>query len=292
MFEFNDLLAKTGIDPRAVIVMRHRPTESRMRLVLPWFAEEQSGLFNAYQSTQRGSAEKSMLKAGYLASFIGTAPGEAIWVGLYEIAGAEPITLEQFRARPEYRELMQHGHIPVPEGDTREIIQYFDLVRLDAWREWLGRLTIGWPAPERSWWRRAHKNRLPVLSISRESQFVRHIPDWRDAVFDWVTLNALPRSWQSALREWRGIYLIRDRSDGLAYVGSAGGAENLLGRWLDYAGSGHGGNALLRRRDAKNFEFSILERVSPDMEQAELVAREGSWKRRLGTMHPAGLNAN
>lgn len=46
----------------------------------------------------------------------------------------------------------------------------------------------------------------------------------------------------TALAEWRGIYLIFDTRDAKAYVGSAYGSENILGRWRSYADSGHGGH--------------------------------------------------
>jgi hypothetical protein len=61
---------------------------------------------------------------------------------------------------------------------------------------------------------------------------------------------------------------------------------------LDYAARGHGGNVLLRQRDPSNFRFTILQRVSPDMEQDEIVALENSWKKRLHTREPYGLNDN
>ena len=43
---------------------------------------------------------------------------------------------------------------------------------------------------------------------------------------------------------------------------------------------------------AKNSRFSILQRVSPDMEQADVIAVENSWKERLHKREPFGLNDN
>ena len=54
----------------------------------------------------------------------------------------------------------------------------------------------------------------------------------------------MPKRWQATLAEWRGIYYIFDVSDGRGYVGSAYGTDNLLGRWRNYAASGHGGNRI------------------------------------------------
>ena len=66
---------------------------------------------------------------------------------------------------------------------------------------------------------------------------------------------------------------------------------NILGRWLDYAKTGHGGNKDLRRRNSDQFRFSILQRVSPDMDPADVIRFEGTWKDRLHTRE-FGMNCN
>ena len=70
------------------------------------------------------------------------------------------------------------------------------------------------------------------------------------------------------------------------------GDTNILGRWLNYAASGHGGNVLLRQRDPKTLRFTILQRVSPDMDAGDVIRLEGTWKERLHTRSPFGLNDN
>ena len=89
-----------------------------------------------------------------------------------------------------------------------------------------------------------------------------------------------------------GYLFIFDTIDRKGYVGSAYGESNLLGRWLNYAARGDGGNKLLRPRDPSTFRFTILERVSPDMNSTEIIQLENSWKRRLHTKSPLGLNEN
>jgi len=102
----------------------------------------------------------------------------------------------------------------------------------------------------------------------------------------------LPASRKSTLSELRGIYYIFDVSAGKGYVGSACGEENLLGRWMNYSSSGHGENRLLRAREPQNFRFTILERVSPDLDARQVIQLENSWKERLHTRKPFGLNDN
>ena len=118
------------------------------------------------------------------------------------------------------------------------------------------------------------------------------MPEWNDIELTWADLGVLPAQWESALSHWRGIYYIFDISETKGCVGSAYGKDNLLGRWLNYAARGHGGNVLLRLRDPGNFRFTILQRVSPDMEAADVIGLESSWKQRLHTRQPYGLNDN
>jgi hypothetical protein len=94
------------------------------------------------------------------------------------------------------------------------------------------------------------------------------------------------------MSQWRGIYYIFDVSDHKGYVGSAYGKDNIVGRWENYATSGHGGNKLLRGRDPANFRFSVLQRVAPDLSPDDVIKIETSWKARLKTKKPYGLNEN
>jgi len=109
---------------------------------------------------------------------------------------------------------------------------------------------------------------------------------------DGLLLLTAQGTWRSALSQWRGIYFIYDAADGKGYVGSAYGKDNLLGRWTNYASNGHGGNKLLLYRQPDHFQFSILQRVSPDMEPDEVIQLESSWKDRLHTREKWGLNGN
>jgi len=118
------------------------------------------------------------------------------------------------------------------------------------------------------------------------------MPPWDEISLSWSDIAVLPSRWKAALSQWRGVYLIFDKSDGKSYVGSAYGANNVLGRWINYATSGHGGNRLLKSREPQNFQFTILQRVSPDMEPGDVVRLEGTWKERLHTRQPSGLNEN
>jgi hypothetical protein len=264
--------------------------------VLLKLAAEEPDLFNAYQQTQREKLEKvmgGMSGAGYLASFIGHEPGKAVFVALYSIGSSKPLTRDEFWQVPAYADMREkYGLRGFNDEESRPSVLWFDLVPTDFYAAWKGKLIVEWPPPERSWWRRAHRNKMPIFSIVEDSRLDPPMPDWREIELEWEELGVLSPRWKSKLSEWRGIYYIFDASDGKGYVGSAYGADNLLGRWLDYAASGHGGNNLLRTRDPRTFRFTILQRPSPDEDAESMIRLEATWKKRLHTRQPFGLNDN
>lgn len=229
---------------------------------------------------------------GHLASFIAHGPGRALFVGLYSIGESKLLTPERYAAIPEYRELKSLSHKGFRATARRPLVRWFDLKLVDFYSDWRGKLVVDWPPPERSWWRRAHKNDIAVLAISEESELERAMPAWDELDFTWGELQIIPKRLRNALSQWRGIYYIFDTSDAKGYVGSAYGMSNILGRWLGYAATGDGGNRLLRSRDPEHFRFTILQRLSPDTEPSEVVRVENTWKERLHTRTPFGLNDN
>jgi hypothetical protein len=291
----NDLLSKNDINPEHVLILRHRPQEPQLRKVLPWLAAEKPEIFNAYQQSQGVKLENSMQKLvgnGYVAAFIGHEPGRAVFVGLYSITSSEPLSFEEFWQIPANLELKKFGMGGYTKDNFRDPVLWFNLLPNEFYSDWKGKLVVNWPSPEVVWWRRAHLNILPVKAILEESLLVSDMLKWDEINFTWEELGIIPRRLRYALSEWRGVYYIFDTSDSKGYLGSAYGSENILGRWLNYATSGHGGNKLLKKRDKQNFRFSILERVSPDMKPEEIINLEKSWKNRLNTRKPYGLNEN
>jgi len=290
---FNDLLLGKNINPEQVIILRHRPYEPQLNKVLPWLAAMKPDLFNAYQQAQGEKLEKVihiLEKTGYVASFIGREAGKALFVGLYAIKGSKPITYDEYWSIAANSELKTFGMVGF-QGERQSIL-WFDLELIDFYPSWKGKLIVDWPPPERSWWRRAHRNEMPIFAIHEDSVLEADMPEWDTINFSWEELSVLPTRWKSLLSQWRGIYYIFDTFDGKGYVGSAYNDNNILGRWLNYAVSGHGGNRLLRKRNPRNFQFTILQRVSPDMISSDVIRLESTWKERLHSRKPFGLNDN
>jgi hypothetical protein len=104
-------------------------------------------------------------------------------------------------------------------------------------------------------------------------------------------------AWQQGLLSASGVYLITDERRGAHYIGSASGRQGLLGRWADYATSGHGGNTRLVQLLADHpgreleFRFTVLEALPADMPKREVIQRESYWKVALGS-RAFGLNLN
>jgi hypothetical protein len=289
---FNDLLQSKSIDPDSVLVLRHRPTERELNRVLPTLAAERPELFNAYQQTQGERVEKAMQRAKYVAAFIARGAGRAIFAGLYERRGESPTTYDAWSVRPEVLELARHGMKVARDETTRDAFLWFDLAVTDFYADWKGKLVIQWPPPELSWWRWAGNNAFAIHAILETADLVAPVPPWDEMTLLWADLGTLPTAWRAALSEWRGVYLIFDQSDGKGYVGSAYGSDNLFGRWQVYAKTGHGGNVLLRPRNPSDFVFSILQLVSQDADPEDVVRLETTWKKRLHTYSPSGLNEN
>jgi hypothetical protein len=133
---------------------------------------------------------------------------------------------------------------------------------------------------------------MDVVSIAIEDQFSEEMPRWDQLIIPWRRLAKLQPSWRASLKEWRGIYFVFDERKRKGYVGSAYGSENILGRWKNWSKSGHGGNKYLRESDPRNLVFSILELDAQNRPIPEIIRKENSWKSRLHTKWPAGLNGN
>ncbi|WP_374469146.1 GIY-YIG nuclease family protein [Phenylobacterium sp.] len=289
MIDLNTVLVANGIDPGSTLVARHRPQEPALRRVFTWIAAERPDLLRAYQQTHWVRMESAMTRARTVVSCIGHAPKQALFTGVYAIESFRRITHAEFWAIPENQELRTYGMQGLAPGAPEPLL--FDLRLTDRLAHWSGRLVLTWPGLERSWFRWAARNTIPVAAISEESQLVRAMPAWDELVLSWADLRLLPASWRAALAQWRGVYFIFDVRRQLGYVGSAYGAENLLGRWSNYAATGHGGNVRLRQSDPADLRFSILQRTSPDMAAEEVILLETRWKDRLHTRE-FGLNEN
>lgn len=289
MLQLNVPLREAGIDPATTVVVRHRPVETAFHKIMPWIAAERPDLFVTYQQIQWSKLETAMTKARTMVAFLGHESKKALFVGIYEIRGHRRITFEEYwdiAGNVELKGLGMTGLQPTAPAPL-----LFDLALQPHLEDWKGKLVVSWPGLERSWWRWADRNVIPIAAITEESRLVEAMPGWDQLAFAWNQLAALPTSWKAALSQWRGVYFIFDVARCQGYVGSAYGIDNILGRWRNYASSGHGGNRQLRSSNPNDLRFTILQRTSPDLEAAEVIRLEAKWKDRLHTRE-YGLNEN
>ena len=193
---------------------------------------------------------------------------------------------------PDLFEAYQDNHPPRPEATlkrrkyaaslvvgTNSEAYFVGMYRIAGWRD-LCALELD-----------ADPRRRAVIERYRGGSFSPPPPDWRDFAVTTDELRLLPRDWAARLAGWRGVYLITDERDGSRYVGSAYGAENLLGRWRAHVAKDKGVTVELGQRDPGSFRFSILQLLLHDAEASEVQALEANWKTRLHT-RTWGLNKN
>ena len=86
------------------------------------------------------------------------------------------------------------------------------------------------------------------------------------------------------LRSVKGVYLLVDADSGQHYVGSAKGADSLLGRWMSYVDGGDGGDVGLRaaaREGRRHYQVSVLEVVDENTPDDTIERIESHWKNKL-----------
>lgn len=281
--KFNALLRDEGIDPADVRLLRHQTGKVRGRTPYVLWRDDPAA-FERYQSTQDSAPrERSRFRARYWASFVVPPGGATLFVGLYEVeligavpAGQlDPLTGVAVGASKPY---------PYDQYATR---------RLEALGPYVGRLSIHWgdsASASRAWVQKAANQDKVVVELTRVFQ-EEAFPGFTRLVRPLSEITTMPLSWQAVLHATRGVYLLACPRTGEHYVGSAYGNDGFLGRWNEYAATGHGGNAGLRSRDPSDYLVSILEVAGSNMSAEEIIALEGVWKLKLHS-RDMGLNRN
>jgi hypothetical protein len=273
MLTFNDLLCLEGVDPGQVRLVRHQDNRLKAgRLYEAWRNDRST--FERYQSAQK----RDVFDVGdLLASFIVTEARNTVFVGLYQVAGIGPCPA---------------GIVDALTGVDLSGHQSYDLRLLEQLGDYTDKIVIDWGPGTRSWVQRAANQPKPVLEIAE--QYEPRFPGFREFVRPVDDIPTLPHGWQQVLRAVKGVYLLVDDESGQQYVGSAKGADSLLGRWLEYANGGDGGDVRLKavaRHGRRHYQVSVLEVVDGNTPDDTIEQIESYWKSKLLTRR-CGLNAN
>ncbi|PWJ22532.1 GIY-YIG nuclease family protein [Jannaschia seohaensis] len=296
MFDLSDVLARAEIDPRDVNVILHSPRDGDLQAMLPGLVSTRPAAMEAYQCYHTGPATRALSQGRPLvASFVKTGSGRMPGTSLMLFAGLYKNPGPRARPRSEIEADAEVMWLHSTFGSFRELRSpdwtewtWFDLSLDERLEEMRGRLVIEMRLTQ-AYIRLAENLKAPVAAIHAESAFDAEPPPWRRMRIGAGLLGALPSRWSARLREWRSIYLIVDQTDGARYVGSAYGAENLLGRWRAHVAGEAGVTVGLRDRDPSRFRFSIPQLTSPAAPAEEVIALEQTWMERLDTVR-FGLN--
>ena len=273
MLTFNDLLELEGIDTARVRLVRHQ--DNRLgpgRMYEAWRNNREA--FEAYQSVQG----RDVFGVGdLLASFVVTEARKTVFVGIYRVNHVGTCPPGSIDA------LLKH--------DVSGYVRY-DLQLLEDLADYRDKVVIDWGAGARSWHQRATRQAKPVIEIAE--QYEPRFPGFREFVRPVDEVPSLPNGWQQVLRSVKGVYVLVDVDSGQQYVGSAKGADSLLGRWMDYAAGGDGGDVGLKaaaRGGRRNYQVSVLEVVDASTPDDTIEQIESYWKNKLLSRR-FGLNRN
>ena len=293
MLCFNDLLKSAGIEPNQVDVMLHSPQEARLARMLPAYIRSRPEVLLAYQSRHSSGPARRTLGQGrpYVASFVKIGDGRLVFAGQWRNMGWQQRRFADVLREPGAAFLNQTFGMDDADRDTPPdaLVDWLDLRASDALDDLRARLVIG-ATLTRAYVRLGENLPAPVLAILEAGADAGAPPDWDEFIVSGTELRALPPSWAARLREWRGVYLIVDKSDGARYVGAAYGKDILLGRWREHVAHTHGVTRELSRRNPVNFRFSILQLVVKTATPQEVIHLEHNWMDRLHTRE-FGLNA-
>jgi hypothetical protein len=277
MIDLCELLFARGLPKnKSVKLVRHFSSEWDL------WALASRGQIDLYQSNQGKPRFKD---CEYVVSFLGEKHSLARFIGVYRVKGVVEADRRVWPPEFFYQE-MQPGHYWY---DLEKLSGFEDLEKR-AVIKWVGRIWHQWLTP---------REVMEILPTG----YVKEFPGYDEVLLTHTELCQIirhptsNREWHRALSSIAGIYLITELNSGQQYVGSAYGADGLLGRWRSYAQTGHGDNRqlreLLQRKPSavRDFQFSILRAMPISLTKDEVLESERVYKRKLGS-RAHGLNSN
>jgi len=274
---FSSILRDADLPLKDVRLLRHQ-TSAAARGRKPYeLWRDNRPAFEVYQAHQAPKERASLARAQYWASFVGTADGGTLFVGLY---------------RASYRGLLD-APCPMPHKDGVMLAgewDVYDLILAEQLSDLIGRLLIDWGQGTRTWIQRADGKDKPVMEL-RATFSEPEFPGFLSFRSNLSDLDALPATWRPALAAAKGIYLLCCPRTHQQYVGKADGNGGFWQRWQDYRANGHGGNVGLRSREQTDYQVSILEVAGTSSSAEDILRMEENWKRKLRS-RDIGLNRN
>ena len=183
--------------------------------------------------------------------------------------------------------------MPTPHRDGVDkagICHCYELALDSRMSDLVGKMTIEWGEGTRSWIQRADNQNKQILELRKQFK-EDDFPGFLNFIKPLSEIEKIPTGWINVLTNSKGIYLLTCPRTKEQYVGSATGETGFLGRWLDYAQTGHGGDVALKSRDPSDYQVCILEVAGTALSSEQILELEAKWKRKLQSRE-MGLNRN
>ena len=236
-------------------------------------------LFKEWQSEQSDSIMKDI---DYLVVFLAEESYECRFIGVFRNYGSL------------YPTCNGSSVYDIREVDGFEVLK--DIVVID----W-GKATRTWM---QNWTTTKDVKRIEQISTSDDIPFFSR---YEDVILTFPQLKKVveDKEWKSKLESLNCVYLILDKKSGKQYVGVTykdmkhGIKNGILGRWAEYAQTGHGNNKRLVEIITKEglsyaeqyFQWTILETLPLNVTPKVAIDRETLYKIKFGTREH-GYNEN
>lgn len=236
-------------------------------------------LFKEWQSEQ---SDRDMKNVDYLVGFLAEEGCECRFIGVYRNYGPKRAT---GNGRSEY---------------TIEEVEGFEGLK--------DKVVIDWGKGPRSWMQKwqSTKNVRRIDQVNTGDD-IPYFIRYEDVILSFSQLQKVveDKEWKSKLESLNCVYMILDKETGKQYVGvtykdmKPGIKNGILGRWTEYAKTGHGNNKLLVALLAEkgisyadqNFQWTILETLPLNVTPKVAIDRESLYKKKFGTREH-GYNEN
>ena len=236
-------------------------------------------LFKEWQSEQSDSKMKNV---DYLVVFLAEEGCECRFIGVYRNYG--------------------------PKRATGNGVSEYAIEEVEGFEGLKDKVVIDWGKGTLSWmqnWQSAKEVRR--IEQVNTGDNVPYFTRYEDVILSFSQLQKVveDKEWKSKLESLNCVYMILDKETGKQYVGvtykdmKPGIKNGILGRWTEYAKTGHGNNKLLVALLAEkgisyadqNFQWTILETLPLNVTPKVAIDRESLYKKKFGTREH-GYNEN
>lgn len=276
-----DLLTFYKLDmTKKIKLVRHQDKRDNLQDI---YSNDLSS-FEFYQQYQ----ERDVFTCDYIISFLGLDNQRSKFIGIYKVLGKNSVNTPITILNQRISHLIQNAKY------------HYDLKKVNIMDDLTDRLIVNWGEGTRAWhqWL-ISKEIIEILPTG----YCKDFKGFDDVILTYKELKKIvdypdaSREWHEMLSSIFAIYLILDTTTGMQYIGSAYGQDGLLGRWRQYAQTGHGDNKILKSlldndsEGYKHFQYSILRALPKTLHKNEVLQYERLYKNKLGTK-AFGLNLN